>query len=76
MCFLPREKVPFVSTLAQSKLVLRAAVQNDVKLLKELIEDRDHVARVSNRFFCGFTGLFKCLLQVLMHSHGRFDLAR
>lgn len=51
MCFLPREKVPFVSTLAQSKLVLRAAVQNDVKLLKELIEDRDHVARVSNRFF-------------------------
>lgn len=43
--------MPFVSTLAQSKLVLRAAVQNDVKLLKELIEDRDHVARVSNRFF-------------------------
>lgn|SRR6218665_1396837 len=41
-----REKVPFVSSLAHSKLLLRAVTQDDLKLLKELIADRNHVAKV------------------------------
>lgn len=41
-----REKVPFVSTLAHSKLVFRAVYLDDMKLLKQLIADRQHVAKV------------------------------
>lgn len=47
-----REKVPFVSSLAHSKLLLRAVTQDDLKLLKELIADRNHVAKV-----CDFSNL-------------------
>jgi len=41
--------MPFVSTFAHSKLVLRAANLDDVKLLKQYIDDRTHVAKVRPR---------------------------
>jgi len=49
-----REKLPFVSTFTHSKLLLRAANLDDVKLLKQCIDDRTNIAKVSTAscFIC------------------------
>ena len=39
--------MPFVSTFTHSKLLLRAANLGDVKLLKQCIDDRTNIAKVS-----------------------------
>jgi len=44
--YLCREKMPFVSTFAHSKLLLRAANLDDVKLLKQYIDDCTYIAKV------------------------------
>ncbi|CAF4190404.1 unnamed protein product, partial [Rotaria magnacalcarata] len=38
--------IPFISSIVQSKLAIRAVLINDSKLLKSLIDDLDHVCSV------------------------------
>ena len=42
-----REKMPFISTTVQSKLVHRAVCSNDQKLLQKCIDDLKNIAFVS-----------------------------
>lgn len=41
--FETKDHVPFISKMAHTKLVFRAVLQNDVELLKQLLEDDQHV---------------------------------
>ena len=41
--FESKEKVPFVSSLAQSKLAIRAVLLNDMKLLEQVVKDNTKV---------------------------------
>ncbi|XP_013405042.1 tankyrase-like protein, partial [Lingula anatina] len=45
--FETKENVPFVSSTAHSKLVIRAVLMNDMKLLQQLVDDRKQVHSVS-----------------------------
>lgn len=43
------ENIPFVSSVVQSKLLHRAVVLEDQKLLQKLINDVDHVCKVEQK---------------------------
>ena len=54
--------MPFVSSIVQSKMVHRAVKMNDMKLLKKLVDDVDHVHSVSNKIIspCWYFDSSKC----------------
>ena len=49
MCshFMHREKIPFISTVIHSKLVMRAVCLKDLKLLESYVKDTAHVSEVT-----------------------------
>ncbi len=53
------EKIPFVSSLVQSKLAIRAVEKGDMTLLRELREDREkvHSLRVNKSVFVPMSAL-------------------
>jgi len=50
--------LPFISTFAHSKLVLRAANLDDVKLLKQCIDDRTNIAKVSTAYSFSIANIY------------------
>ena len=53
-----RDKVPFISEIAHAKLIHRAVVSKDHKLLRSLIADLDHVYSVSTMYTLLLIGVF------------------
>jgi len=42
-----RDHVPFISKMSHTKLIFRAVMQNDLDMLKKLLEDEQHIHDVS-----------------------------
>ena len=47
MCVFFRDHVPFISKMSHTKLIFRAVMQNDLDMLKKLLEDEQHIHDVS-----------------------------